>query len=216
MYKHKNFLVEQLDDGTEVLIRPLTPYVQNALSKRVQDKLPPKPTMPVREVKNAGGGIETIPVEKDEPEYIAWIENLKNWIEEKSKIEDDLRYDNLVATLDYSIVAWRRGNAIIRFVRRLFPLSIFWKKLSLWWHYDIPSDWVPHPLEIEGKSNDWTMREFYIVSQLLNDPSDNNLSTVASAAWGYREPVTEEEIAHQRAGFQDGGWDGQDTVGGGN
>lgn len=215
MYKQGKFVVETLGDGTEVLLRTITPHVQNVLSKRVQDKLPPKPEIPTRQMTNAGGGVEEIAVGRDEPEYIEWLEKLKGWIEEKSKIEDTLAYDNFVNVLDYCIVGWRKGNRIIRFMRRLFPLSIFWEKLDLWWHYDVsPSEWIPHPLETEGKMKEWTMRQFYIISQLLPDPTKNDIDIVANAAWGYKAPVTGEEVESQRGGFRDGGGTGEGAVGG--
>lgn len=210
------YMVERLTDGTEVLLRSVTPHVSRGLEKAVKDSLPPKPEMPVRLHETVAGTMEPLPLDKDSQEYHDWERAYRDWVIECNKIEERVEFDNWVSIIEYCVVAWRKGaGRLVSILRNIVPIAPIWKLLGMWWTTEAPKNWAPHPLETVG-ADDWTRRKLYIMSRILCAPYYADIKIVQRAAIDSLVGVTEEEVARQRDGFPGSGGAGQDTDRGSN
>jgi hypothetical protein len=178
-----------LSTGARVKTRPMPTHVFQQFVGREEAQRDPMPEVPVirNEMKSAAGGTEVITrtIEEGDPGYAEWEAEMDAWTERNREATQEANLRWIALSLDYGITEWCLSG-------------------SDEWAFEPPDDWeFPAALARGGLEPSDNRRLDYILLEVIPVPSD--YVDVLEAIRAAFNPITEEEVESQMAGFRPAG-----------
>lgn len=192
--------IAMLANGVEVQIRPVSPHVRQGLHRRLEEELPLKPELPMKQKRSVDGHTEEAPAQEGDPEYEQWKKEYTEWDKAAEKVRGRINNDNMLRFIVYAVVGWRKGikSPFLRFLRLKLNLNWFWSIFGLGWHHGAPAAWEPD--RITRVPSDMTKDHVFTLTELISAESDYALIQYKALPM-MRELLTQEEVGRQLDGF---------------
>lgn len=184
--------ITKLANGVDVLVRPVSPHTRRSLHVRVEDALPPRPQLPVKQQRSVDGHTEETLAQEGDPEYEQWKKDVAEWHKQEEAVKDKIEHENLLRFTAYAVAGWRwPTNLLIKALRLLFPRYFWSKRPPRKWQ---PVDFVQVPDGIDR-------RALYVLTEIISSTNDYGLIEFCAVP-ELQQALRQEEVGRQLDGFQ--------------